>query len=152
MPIIVVIHNISNPKKLVDFAKTSFAFRTDLFIISNAIGFAESEGTSQVNQIAYKLGKSILSVGSLQEALDLFGPDTLYLIEKTKKSVAFNPDAISEELKLEKTIMLVFSGTEPSNLEQEIGLGTPTYLKQNIVLDPVAICAIMLFEIEKSWR
>lgn len=151
MPVLVVLHNVSQPKLLMDFAKTAFAFKTDIFIISNAIGFAESNGVKEVNKYAYLHGKSVIEVVNIKEAVDLFGPDSLYLIEKTKKSKPFEPSKVIEELKEEKTVMFVYSGTEQTNLQQEIGIGTQVYLEHVPQLSPVAICAILMYEIEKAW-
>ncbi len=87
-----------------------------------------------VNEYAEKHDKEVITLESLQEALDLFGPDKTYRLGETGKR--FDLDDVSGDLKEGKTIMLIFGDKDPDTTTKKW-------------MGDIASASILLYELDK---
>ncbi len=111
----VAYHNVASVAKLVEFAKTALASdKVDLFIISKPQGSAAQTGVPEVHLLAYKLGKQLLVVRDLQQAIELLNPSKVIGIDREG-----SPLDVS---KLDNRTLLVFPGVPSGFTKQEMEL------------------------------
>lgn len=150
MTLIVVYHDVANARKLEEFAKTAFAFNTDILIISRPMGEARSSGVPAVEHLAALVGRTMLVVEELAEGVDMFSPDNVYLLERSRESKELDPEAIAGELKGEGEVMLVFGAVDPPGLKAQVEKGVPVHLPSTEGLSEIGLAAIVLYEIRRT--
>ena len=87
-----------------------------------------------VNEFALKNDKQVLTLESIDEAVELFGPDKIYKFGKEGETV--DTEDIAAFLKEGKTIMLIF-GAEDSDTTMKKWVGD------------IASISILLYELDK---
>lgn len=127
--IVVVLHNVHSVQRVIETAKICFGLGYDTLVISKAIGTAAQSGVPEANKIAMKLGKRLLCVPDIQDAIDLLKPDELFLYApKPYAKKPFDPKEIVGEAKRGNIIMLIFGGLEPGLSSRELLLGNSFYI------------------------
>ncbi|AFZ70954.1 RecB-family nuclease [Caldisphaera lagunensis DSM 15908] len=145
--IIPVIHNVSSVQKLIDMAKLSFGFGYKMIIISKAYGSAAQNGIAEVFKIALKEGKGVVVLPDLKDALELYNPKKVILIDKdnAKEEIDIvNPPVNNETL-------IVFNGSDSSFSPNELTLGEPYYIKGiKSRIGSVAEAALILYSFSQG--
>ncbi|WP_246263934.1 RecB-family nuclease [Metallosphaera tengchongensis] len=112
----VAIHNVTSAQRLVDFAKLTFGFNIDRLVITKIGGTAAQAGIPDVGRIAVKLGKSIMVLPDLKDAIELLSPRKVYLMSPLAEREIDYVDYKDNSL-------IVFSGIENgfTKIEQSLG-------------------------------
>lgn len=143
MKLIIVVNGVSSPQKLIDAAKVVYSFEHDLvsaFVITKPTGMAAQVGIPEVGKLAYKLGKTLVILPSLNDAIDLFKPNAVYLIYKSDTSIPL------EEVEISEKTMIVISGSDGSFSKNELAVGRCVYPRNFIQnLNPAAELALALY-------
>ncbi len=120
--VVVVYHNVASVAKLVEFAKTAFAFDcVNLLVISRPQGSAAQTGVPEVHLMAYRAGKQLLVVRDLNQAIELLNPTKVIGVDTSEKP--FDPK------ELDKKTLLVFPGVPSGFTSQERELMDIRYVK-----------------------
>jgi SpoU rRNA methylase family enzyme len=100
---IIVYHEPASGALLIDFAKTVLNSKADLLVISKPHATALHHGVPEISFLSYKLGKKVLFVNNLEEAIDLLKPNKVYLVNpKAEKAL--------DEVQIKDNDMIVFCG------------------------------------------
>jgi len=142
--VVVCIHNVASPQRLVDAAKVVFSLGdAKVLAASRVTGMAAQTGVPEVMRYAYKLKKSFLVFPTLQDVIDLLRPDDVLLLV---------PEGFPEAENLEskdiqnKRVLLVISGSDDGFTRADLGLGSAVYLPGvKEFLPSVAFIAISLW-------
>lgn len=147
--VVVCIHNVASPQRLVDAAKVVFSLGDAKVIAASRVtGMAAQTGVPEVMRYAYKLKKSFLVFPTLQDVIDLLKPDEVLLLVPE----GF-PEAESLESKVaqNKRVLLVISGSDDGFTRADLGLGSTVYLPGiKEFLPSVALIAISLWILKTS--
>lgn len=87
-----------------------------------------------VNEYALKHDKQVLNLESIDEAIQLFGPDTI--LRMGPKGKLIDLEDVAGDLKEERTVMLVFGGKE-----------SDTTMKKWV--GDIASISVLLYELDK---
>lgn len=116
--LIPVLHNVTSAQKLIDFAKLVFSLNINYLVATKVGGVASNVGVPEVNKLAFKLGKTFISLPDLKDAIELLSPDLVILLtsqaQKILETQVFND---------KNKIMLVFSGIENGFSKIDLSLG-----------------------------
>jgi len=149
--ILVTLHNVHSVQKVIEMAKICFGLGFNTLIISKAIGTAAQSGIPEAQRIALKMGKRLIIVPDLQDAIELFKPNKTYLFAPYPYGKEkFNPNEIIEKAKKNSLIMLVYGGLEPGLSSRELSLGKSVYLEQSIDISSTGLAAITLYLLRKK--
>lgn len=81
MKIYVVIHNVISVQRLIEFAKVVYSLTDNGILVATKVGgTAAQAGIPEVNKMAYKLGKGIIILPDLKDAVELIRPEKVYLV------------------------------------------------------------------------
>ncbi len=144
--LIVVANNASSPQKLVDVAKVVYNFEypdlVSALVVTKPVGTAAQVGVPEISKLAYKLGKPLIVLPSISEAVELLKPSKIYLI---CKSDDYQP---LEAVDIVDNSMLVVSCSETGFIRSELALGTHVFPKHfNSGIGPAAEVALTLYSI-----
>ncbi len=123
--IIPVIHNVSSVQKLIDMAKLSFGFGYKMIIISKAYGSAAQNGIPEVFKIALKEGKGVVVLPELKDAIELYNPKKVVLIDKDNAKGEID----IENPLIDKDMLIVFNGSDSPFSPNELTFGEAYYIK-----------------------
>jgi len=142
--LIVVANNASSPQRLVDIAKVVYSFEyseiVNALVITRPTGSAAQVGIPEVSKLAYKLGKSLIILPSVSDAVELIKPSNVFLIYKGDDSKPL------ETVEIPNNSMIVVSCSDTGFTKSELALGThvfPRYFNSGI--GPVAEVALSLY-------
>jgi SpoU rRNA methylase family enzyme len=142
MKIIPVIHNVSSVQRVVDMARLVYSLGLDELVVSKAYGAAAQHGIPEASRLALKLGKTLVVLPDLKDAIELLRPDEVLIIsfEHAKERTLDFSDLKSNVL------AVVFSGSEPDFSPEEIRLGKTIYIPGATGrLGPIAEAGIVLY-------
>lgn len=142
--LVVVVNNISSPQRLIDVAKVVYNSGISniikAFVLTRVGGNVIQSGIPEVSKLAYRLGKSLVILPTLNDAIEVFTPTNVFLVSKSPDSL------LLEDLELSDDVMLVFSGSDSGFTKNELALGRQVYFKGfNQLVSPVAEVALALY-------
>jgi len=142
--LVIVINNISSPQRLIDIAKVVYNSEVSnlikAFVLTRVGGGVIQSGIPEVSKLAYKLGKSLVILPTLNDAIEVFNPSKVFLVGKSPDSL------LLEDLELSDDTMLAFSGSDSGFAKNELALGRQVYFKGfNQLVSPVAEVALTLY-------
>ncbi len=142
--LIVVANNALSPQKLIDVARVVYNFEyPDLIstlVIAKPSGSAAQVGIPEVSKLAYKLGRSLIILPSINDAIELLKPSKVFLICRTDNS---QPLEVTE---IPDNSMLVVSCSDTGFTKTELSLGTHVFPKYfNSGVGPAAETALSLY-------
>ena len=125
--IYLAIHNISSPQRLTDVAKIVFSECSpfNCLIISKPTGMAAQVGVPDVSKMAYKLGKNLLIVSSLQDLSEVIDVGKVYIVYPAEGGNYISLDKLSTD---DKTLYII-SGSDVGFTKSELALGEVIYVK-----------------------
>ncbi|AAY80034.1 RecB-family nuclease [Sulfolobus acidocaldarius] len=137
--LIPVLHNVTSAQKLIDFAKLVFSLNINYLVATKVGGVASNVGVPEVNKLAFKLGKTFISLPDLKDAIELLSPDLVILLtsqaQKILETQVFND---------KNKIMLVFSGIENGFSKIDLSLGENYKLRNiDVEISPIASIAVI---------
>ncbi len=149
--VVVCIHNVTSPQRLIDAAKVVFGLgNANVIVASRVTGMAAQTGIPEVMRYAYKLKKSFLVFPALQDVIDLLKPDEVLLLVPEGFPEAENLESKVTQSRIQnKRVLLVISGSDDGFTRADLGLGNTVYLpgvKEFLPL--VALVAISLWVLE----
>lgn len=136
-------NNASSPQRLVDVAKVVYNFeRSDIIealIITKPVGSAAQVGVPEVSKLAYKLGRRLVVLPSINDALELLRPTKVFLVCRTEES---QPLEVAEVV---SGSLFVISCSDVGFTKNELALGMHVYPKHfNSGIGPAAEAALTL--------
>ncbi len=144
--VLVVLHNVHSVQRVVEMAKLCFGLGFNTLIVSKAIGTAAQSGIPEAHRLAMHMGKRLIIVPDVQDAIDLFNPDEILLFApKPYGKEQFNPKEVCEKASMGKLIMLVYGGLEPGLSSRELSLGRAVFLAPSINIGTIGTAAISLY-------
>lgn len=140
----IVVNNVSSPQRLVDVARviynSEYSDLVKAFVITRIGGNVAQVGLPEVSKLAYKLGKPLIILPTVNDAIELFNPTDIYLIHRSPDSQYL------EDLELRNNSMFLFSGSDSGFSKNELLLGKHTYFKGfNQGVSLIAEVAITLY-------
>jgi SpoU rRNA methylase family enzyme len=109
---IVVFHEPVSGAILIDFAKIVLNSKAKLLVISRPQATALHHGVPEISFLSYKLGKQILFVNSLEQAVEILNPNRIFLVNpKSEKSY--------KEYTYKENDMIIFCGNPYINDKYE---------------------------------
>ncbi len=147
--VVVCIHNVASPQRLIDAAKVVFSLGDARVIAASRVtGMAAQTGVPEVMRYAYKLKKSFLVFPTLQDVIDLLKPDEVLLLVPEGFPGA---EDLGSKVAQHKRVLLVISGSDDGFTRADLGLGSAVYLPGiKEFLPPVALVAISLWILKTS--
>jgi len=144
MRVVVCIHNVASPQRLVDLAKVAFSLgNMDVLVASRVTGMAAQTGIPEVMRHAYKLKKSFLVFPTLQDVVNLLKPDKVLLLVPEGFPGAMS---LKANITQDEWVLLVISGSDDGFTRADLGLGSAVYLPGvKEFLPSVAMAAISLW-------
>lgn len=141
--ILVAANNASSPQKLIDVAKVVFNFEyseiVSALIVTKPVGSAAQIGIPEVSKLAYKLGKTLVILPSVNDAIELFKPTKVLLLCRTNETQPI------ETIDIPDNSMIVASCSDVGFTKSELALGIHTYPKHfNYGIGPAAEIALSL--------
>ncbi len=136
----IAVYAPSSPQRLVDMARLAFAFDfVKSFIVIKPTGMAAQVGLADVSKMAYKLGKNLVILQSLNELIEVLKTDRVFVL-------VHDPEARSiEEVQIEGDVVIVIQGGEAPIPKQEAAIGEPIRIPLDYgITIPVADEAILL--------
>ncbi len=144
MEIIPVIHNVSSVQRIVDTARLVYSMGLNTLVVSKAYGGAAQSGVPEAMKLALKMGRTLVVLPDLSDAIDLLQPETVVLITRDFAKERVKPSQVEVRGKT----MIVVSGSEPEFSPQELRLGRPLYIAGlERKVGAVAELALMLYGI-----
>lgn len=148
--LIPVLHNVNSAQRLSEVARAVYGLGYGVFVVTKAVGSAAQVGVPEVHKLAYRLGKNLLVLSDLQDAVELLQPKKVFAVMPSKYGGRDFEEAVREafgSLGPEDRVLLVFGGAEPGLSLRELKLGEPVSL-EGIEEDigAVAIAAIALYK------
>ena len=124
--VVVCIHNVASPQRLMDAAKVVFGLGdAKVLAASRVTGMAAQTGVPEVMRYAYRLKKSFLVFPTLQDVIDLLKPDEVLLLVPESFPEAEN---LESKVIQNKRVLLVISGSDDGFTRADLGLGSAVYL------------------------
>ncbi len=124
--IIPVIHNVSSVQRLVDLAKIVIALGLESLVATKVYGAAAQAGIPEAYRLLIKDNRGLVVLPELRDAVEVFSPSTVLLVDKEKASELIDPLSPPE---LEGTVMVVLNGSDSSFAPQESVLGRAIYIR-----------------------
>lgn len=144
--IVVVLHNVQSVQRVIETAKICYGLGYSTLVVSKAIGTAAQSGVPEANKIAMRLGKRLLCVPDIQDAIDLLKPSRVFLYApKPYAKNLFDPKIIVEEANRGELVMIVFGGLEPGLSSRELLLGESFYLNLPGNIGSIGAMSIILY-------
>ena len=144
--IVVVLHNVQSVQRVIETAKICYGLGYNTLVISKAIGTAAQTGVPEANKIAMRLGKRLLCVPDIQDAIDLLKPDKVFLYApKPYAKNVFNPKKIIDEIGQGNLVLMVFGGLEPGLSSRELSLGESFHLDLPGNIGSIGALSIVLY-------
>ncbi|MCE4607574.1 MAG: RecB-family nuclease [Caldisphaeraceae archaeon] len=140
-----LLHNVSGVQKVLDMAKLAFALGFDELVLTKVYGAAAQSGVAEAFKIALREGKGLVVLPEMKDALELYRPDTLYLVDRDHAKEEVDPFA----LKVNGLVMIAFNGSDTSFSPLELSLGKPIYLKNSKRLGCIAEASLILYGIKR---
>lgn len=142
--LIVVANNASSPQRLIDIAKVVYSFEyseiVNTLVVTRPTGSAAQVGIPEISKLAYKLGKPLVVLPSINDAVELLKPSNVFLIYRGDDSKPL------ETIEVPNNSMIVVSCSDTGFTKGELALGThvfPRYFNSGI--GPVAEIALSLY-------
>jgi SpoU rRNA methylase family enzyme len=120
----VCVNNISSPQRLIDTAKVMLSYTGEelkALVVTKASGLAAQAGLSEASRMLYRVGKPLIILPSLKDALELLKPDRTFIYWPGEMNNYLGSLTISGS----ERVMLVFSGQDDGPSRSEIALGQP---------------------------
>ncbi|MCC6021549.1 MAG: RecB-family nuclease [Desulfurococcaceae archaeon] len=147
----IVVNNVVSHQRLVDVAKVVYGF--DLpevikaFVITRPSGSAAQIGVPEVSKLAYKLGKPLIILPTINDAIELFTPAKVFIVYRTEDSQPL------EDVEVSDNSMFVFSCSDVGFTKNELSLGTHVYpTKFRPGIGPAAEVALTLYIVTLKTR
>lgn len=144
--IVPVLHNVSSVQRLVDFARLVYNLGLNELVVTKAYGAAAQHGIAEAGRLSYKLGKGLVVLPDLSDAVELMKPEVVLLVdpERAEEDVDVNPPVN------DGVMLVVFNGGEAGFAPHELRLGKPVYIKSvSERLGAVAEAAIILYQLTR---
>ncbi len=154
--VIVVLHNVHSVLRVMDMARLVYGIPlAEMFIISKASGAAAQTGIPEVHKLAYRLGKPLLCVPDLEDAVSLMNPSEILLVDPSgeRELDRILNNIVHKLSESNETVMIVFSGSDTYFTKQEKALGKIVYFNNlDRPLGCIAEAAIFLHELLKKLK
>jgi SpoU rRNA methylase family enzyme len=128
---------------LIDFAKIAYSSKIINYLVLTKVGgVAAQAGIPEVNRFAIKLGKSLIVLPELRDAIELLGPKKVFLVSgKGEKNIS------EIEIKNFEKVMIVIPGNELgfSKIEETMGENIKIDEISPTEIGPVGILSILLY-------
>lgn len=129
--IIVQLHNFSSINHCREFVKIALNLGARDLILSKATGTAATTGVPIAQKLAHAQGANLLYLQGIDDSIELVKPDEIFLfIKKPFSKEEFNTAEVAKSYSEEKSILLIFGGSEPGLTKQELEKGTPVYFEK----------------------
>ena len=149
--IIVALHNVHSVQRVIEMAKICYGLGIGTIIISKAVGTAAQTGVPEAQKIAIRLGRKLIFVPDIQDAIDLLKPDEILLFApKPYGREPFNPDEVAEKASKGQLVMLVFGGLDPGLSSRELSLGRAVYIETQSPIGSIGTAAIAIYLLLRS--
>ncbi len=120
-----VIHNVSSVQRLVDMAKIVISMNMDSLVATKVYGAAAQSGIAEAYRMLLKAGKGLVVLPDLRDAVEVFRPSQVLLLDKDHANELIDPLDIT----LDQQVMFVFNGSDTPFSPQELSLGKPVYIR-----------------------
>ena len=149
--IIYVLNNVTSPQRLIDAVKTAYSIesgpRIKAFIVTKVTGMAAQTGLPEASRYTYKLGKPLIILPTLKDAIELLNPARIILITKRSDNSKSLEDV---EVSGSDTLMIVVSGSDSEFAKSELALGDHFHIPLFTFLTPSASIALSYYIIKRK--
>jgi len=121
-------------------------------VISKAMGAAAQSGVPEAQKVVFKSGRNMIVVADIPDVVELLEPEKLIFITRSEHNTpAIDFNDILKLVKGQKSVILMFPGSEPGFSLREIEYGEAYSLPfvERPGLSPIAMLAICLFELKR---
>jgi len=149
--LVLVIHNVHSPQRLIELAKVFYGLGYTNLVISKAMGAAAQIGIPEVQKISMKNGGKLIITLDLDGAIELIKPNTILLaVQKPYGKTVYKPEEIAKKLIEGLNVMIIIGGLEPGLTSKELLLGEAIYI-DGIEKDVgcIGLATIVLYELKK---
>ncbi|MCS7097290.1 MAG: RecB-family nuclease [Candidatus Methanomethylicia archaeon] len=151
--IIMVIHNIHSPQRLIELTKVFYGLGFKNLVVSKATGAASQIGIPEVQKISIKTGGRLIITSDLNDAIDLIKPNSILLaVPKPYGKSIYNPEEVAKRIIEGLLVMIVIGGLEPGLTIKELTYGEPVYIDIEGDVGCVGLATIILYETFKHLR
>jgi len=120
-----LLHNVFSPQRLIESARTVYGLGYRVFIVTKASGSAAQVGVPEAQKLALKLGKSLIYLPDLPDAIEMLKPDHTILVVPKR----FAKEPLTSFLKdAGGRILVVFGGSDPGLSRRELEMGLPVFV------------------------
>ncbi|MEM1549494.1 MAG: RecB-family nuclease [Candidatus Methanomethylicia archaeon] len=150
--LIMVIHNIHSPQRLIELAKVFYGLGYTNLVISKAAGAAAQMGIPEVQKISIKTGGKLIITTNLEDAIELIKPNIILLATyKPYGKTVYKPEEIARKIMEGLTVMIVIGGLEPGLTSKELSLGETIYVNGiESDIGCVGLATIIIYELKKK--
>ena len=129
--LIVQLHNFSSINLCRDFTKIALGLGARDIIFTKAVGTGATSGVPVAQKMAHNKQANVLYLQDISDSIEICSPNEIYLfIKKPFSKEVFNPKEVSKSYNAEKTILLVFGGSDPGLTKKELDYGIPIYFEK----------------------
>ncbi|BAA81011.2 conserved hypothetical protein [Aeropyrum pernix K1] len=141
--VIPVLHNVSSVQRVVDMARLSYSLGLDTLVVTKAYGGAAQSGVPEAMRLALKLGKSLVVLPELRDAVNLLSPTHVLAVTPSRAERLVGPGGLEG---LEGRVLVVFSGGEPELDPSEAAGAIRVYIEGvEGKVGPIAEAALILY-------
>jgi len=137
----IALYNVASPQRLIDVAKLVYGTGVvDTLIVVKPTGMAAQVGIPEVSKLAYRRGKNLVILSTLQEINEVLGQVRLVFIVHGMSGIKYlDPSVLKED------VVVVVHGGEGAFTRGELSLGEPLTIQGfEDVHSPVADVALVL--------
>ena len=149
--VIYVLNNVTSPQRLIDAVKTAYSIESEpqirAFIVTKVTGMAAQTGLPEASRYAYKLGKPLIILPTLKDAVELLNPTRTILITRKLDNSKSIEDV---EVRDSDTLMIVVSGSDSEFAKSELALGDHFHIPLFTFLTPSASIALSYYIIRRK--
>lgn len=150
--LVMVIHNIHSPQRLIELAKVFYGLGYSNLVISKAAGAAAQIGIPEVQKISIKTGGKLIITMDLEDAIELIKPNIILLaVHKPYGKTVYKPEEVAKKMIEGLTVMIVIGGLEPGLTSKELSLGESIYIDDiESDIGCVGLATIIIYELKKQ--
>ncbi len=145
-----VLHAPHGVEVVKQMAKLVYGLGYNLLVLSKPTSAAAQTGVPEASRLAFKLGRGLLIVPDIKDAIELIQPtETLFFVEN-KKAEPYREEDVCLKVKSGDTVALFFSGLEPGFSAKETEHGKAVRLNLPGEVGCIGLAAIVLYGLRQK--
>ena len=125
-------------------ARVVYGLGYNMLVLSKPTSAAAQSGIPEASRIAFKMGKSLLVVPDIKDAMELLQPSLALFFMEGRKGEPYSEEEVCLKVREGGTVALFFSGAEPGFSSKEVEHGRPVRLDLPGEVGCIGLAAIVL--------